>query len=120
VDITIFNPNPVTQVSPPTNEAIVLSFNNLQVEYLIPQGWQIPGTSLVFEGIISQGEGGQATQLAQLSGLTGYPYLATNDSIGWMGNLRDNVVVRYNLIASAIDENGLYLVGTAELWILDQ
>jgi len=120
VDITIYMPNPVARTGPPMNEEIALSINNLQVEYHVPEGRQIPGTSLIFASTLSQGEGEQAIQLAQLSGLSGYPYLAVNDSITWLGNLRDNVAVRYNLVTSAIDENGLRLVGTAELWILDQ
>lgn len=119
VDITIYMPNPVARTSPPLNEEIALSFNNLQVDYRVLEGGRIPGTSLVFATTISQGEGEQAVQLAQLSGLSGYPYLAVNDSITWLGNLRDNVVVRYTLVTSAIDGNGLRLVGTAELWILD-
>jgi hypothetical protein len=119
VDITIYLPNPMPRPTPPLNEEIALSISNLQVAYLVPEGRQIPGTTLVFERIVSQGEGGQATQLAQLSGLSGYPYLATNDSISWLGNLRDNVVVRYSLVTTAIDENGLHLNGTAELWILN-
>ena len=119
VDITIYMPNPMARSNPPSNEEIALTFNNLQVEYLIPEGRQIPGTSLIFARIVSQGEGEQAIQLAQLSGLSGYPYLAMNDSITWLGNLRDNVAIRYTLVASVIDENGLRLVGVAELWILE-
>jgi hypothetical protein len=119
VEITIYMPNPVGRTSPPPDEEITFSFNNLQVDYRVPEGGQIPGTSLVYATTISQGEGEQATQLAQLSGVSGYPYLAVNDSISWLGSLRDDVVVRYNLVTSAIDENGLRLVGTAEMWIVE-
>jgi hypothetical protein len=119
VNITIFNPSPVERASTPINEEIYLNFGTILVNYMVPQGWQIPGTSLVFDGIIIQGEGDQATRLAQLSGLSGYPYLALGDSLVWTGNLRDNVVVRYNLRALGIDEGGLRLDGTAELWILN-
>ncbi|MCB8942662.1 MAG: hypothetical protein H6658_02685 [Ardenticatenaceae bacterium] len=120
VDLTILNPNPIERTALPLNEEIFLAYNNILVNYIIPQGRQIPGSTLIFEGIVTQGEGEQATQLAQLSGLTGYPYLAIGDSLVWMGNLRDNVVVRYNLRALAINDNGLRLDGTAELWILNQ
>ena len=120
VDITIFNPSPIERTTPPGNEEIFLGFNNLLVDYLIPQGRQIPGSPLIFETIITQGEGEQATQLAQLSGLTGYPYMALGDSLVWIGNLRDNVVIRYNLRALAMNDDGLRLDGTAELWILNR
>ena len=120
VDITIFNPDPIERTDFPPNEQILFLFNNLLINYIIPQGRQIPGSTLIYEGIFTQGEGEQATQLAQLSGLTGYPYLAIGDSLVWMGNLRDNVVVRYNLRALAINEDGLRLDGTAELWIVNQ
>ena len=120
VDITIFNPDPVERTTVPSNDEIFLAYSNLFVDYLIPPGRQIPGSTLIFEGVIMQGEGEQATQLAQLSGLSGYPYLAPLDSLVWIGNLRDNVVVRYSLRASAINEDSLRLDGTAELWILKQ
>ena len=119
VDITIYMPNPVARTNLPVNEEVSLTFNNLQVDYRVAEGQQIPGTTLVFARATSQGEGEQAVQLAQLSGLTGYPYLAVNDSVTWLGNLRDNVAVCYTLVAAAINENGLRLVGTAELWILE-
>lgn len=120
VDITILNPDPIERTTAPLNEQLLLTYNNLLVNYLVPQGRQIPGSSLIFETIITQGEGDQATQLAQLSGLSGYPYMALGDSLVWTGNLRDNVVIRYNLRALALNEDGLRLDGTAELWILNQ
>jgi hypothetical protein len=118
VEIIVFYPEPVQRDTIPTVDQSLLSFTALVVDYTVPEGYQIPGTALVYDGIITQGEGEGATQLAQLSGLTGHPYLARGDSLVWIGNLRDNVVVRYNLRASALNEDGLRLDGTADLWVL--
>lgn len=117
VEITIFYPHPTAlDVLPNLDNA--LQYRNTVVNYLIPVGRQIPGTTLVYEALGQQGEGDQAVRLAQLSGLTGYPNLAVGDSLQWQGYLLDNVVVENNFRVISINEDGLRLAGTANLWIV--
>ncbi len=118
VEIILFNPEPVEMALTADVVNAQPYFGNILIDYRIPPGRPIPGTTLVYEGIVNQGEGRQTSQLAQLSGLTGYPYLALGDSLIWVGKLRDNVYIRYSLRATAINENDLRLSGTAELWVI--
>lgn len=118
VEIVVFNPEPTELTA--TGEILAQQYyNNIVINYVIPAGREIPGTPMTYVGITTQGTGDQATTLAQLSGTTGYPYLAVGDSLVWQGQLRDNVIIRYDLRAASIDEtDGLRLLGTAELWVL--
>lgn len=109
VEITVLNPVPVELAGggPPT--AGWLQFGNIPVEYLVPKGGAIPGTSLTFEGQTDQG--------AQLSGTSSYPYRALGDSLIWTGRLRGNAIVRYDLRVSALTDPSMTVSGTAALWI---
>lgn len=117
VNITVFNPDPVEQPVPDGLQES-LTYNNVLINYLVPEGREIPGSTLRFEGVTSQGEGEQASRLARLEGLRGYPYVALGDSLAWSGRLRGNVYVRYALRVAALNENGLRVAGTATLWII--
>jgi hypothetical protein len=116
VTITLFNPHAVeTPIS--DDVETVMTFNNIVVNYLVPIGRAVPGTTLVYEGLSTQGEGDRTNRLAQLSGLSGYPYLAIGDSLVWSGRLRENAYVRYSLRVAGLNEDGLRVAGTAQLWI---
>ena len=108
VQVTILNPAPLelnnTQPTP-----AVYEFEELLIDYLVPVGRLIPGTTLTYLGQTEQG--------AQLSGTLGYPYLQQADSLTWTGQLRSNVILRYDLRVTSISETGLRLVGTAKLWV---
>jgi hypothetical protein len=117
VTITVFNPQPVEQAMP-VETAADLSFNNIVVNYSVPAGRVIPGTTLVYEGMVAQSETDQGNVQARLSGLSGYPFLALGDSLLWTGRLRDNIMIRYSLRVASISEQGLRLAGTAELHII--
>ncbi len=108
VHITVLNPAPVelSNAAPPP---AALQIEELLIDYLVPVGRLIPGTTRSFIGLTDQG--------AQLAGTTGYPYLRQADSLTWTGQLRSNVILRYDLRVSSVSENGLRLVGTAKLWI---
>jgi hypothetical protein len=93
-----------------------LHLGNVVIDYRVMRNEMVPGTTLVYQGLESQGMGNSA-KLARISGLTGYPNLARGDSLVWSGMLRNNVAVRYNLRAVSFDERQLRLVGTADLWI---
>lgn len=116
VNVTVFYPNPLA-IDPLPDLSTALPFHNLVIDYLIPVGRIVPGTSLVYQGIFTQGEGEQQTKLAQLSGLTGYPYLAVGDSLQWRGQLLSNVYIEYNLRVMSVNEDGLRVAGVANLWV---
>ena len=116
VEVTVFYPNPVQfETMPDLSNA--LTFNNTVINYLIPAGRQVPGTTLVFETMVEQGQGDQVTRQAQLSGLPGYPLVAVGDSVQWQGSLLNNTYIHYNLRVLGISEDGLRLTGTADLWV---
>lgn len=117
VEVIIFNPEPMEAALPPELAGIPSMYSNILIDYQMPPGMTIPGTTIIYEGIVTQGDGQQATELAQLTGTSGYPYLALGDSLVWSGRLRENVHVRYNLRVTTLNEYGLRLSGTAELWI---
>lgn len=117
VEIIVLNPVPVEVTSVPVTEN-TMAFSNIVADYIVPVGYTIPGTSLVYEGIEERGQGGQLTDFARLSGTSGYPYLALGDSLVWTGKLHENIYVRYNLRVTSVKEDNLRLSGTAELWVL--
>jgi hypothetical protein len=109
VELTVLNPKPVELDNANIPTEGMYHFNNIAINYNIPKGGQVPGTTLIFDGRTEQG--------AQLSGTTGYPYRALGDSLIWNGRLRGNVSTRYNLRVTNISEDSLSLVGLAELWV---
>jgi hypothetical protein len=118
VELVILNFEPHELASIEDPEAR-LHFSNLVMDYTVPVGVAVPGTSLIYEGVETQGIGDQTAKLARFSGLLGYPNIAIGDSLVWMGKVRENVIVRYNLRALSFDERTIHLVGTGDLWILN-
>lgn len=109
VELLVFNPIAVELSNTDATSGAVLHYDNMAVDFSVPKGGNVPGTSLVFEGQTEQG--------AQLSGTTGFPFRAMGDSLIWIGRLRGNIIVRYNLRTSAISDESLRLIGTADLWV---
>lgn len=107
VELAVFNPAPV-EIPPTQTPAAAIYVEGIPASYYVPQGARIPGTTLIFEGM--------RNDVAELSGTAGYPFFAPEDSLLWSGKLRDNVYIRYNLRVSTLNESGLGLTGTAELW----
>ncbi|MEW5989068.1 MAG: hypothetical protein AB1791_20775 [Chloroflexota bacterium] len=108
VELSVLSPTPVELSEIPLADN-ALHYQNIAVQYVIPQGRAIPGTTLVYEGTAEEG--------VRLSGINGYPYRALGDSLIWIGQLREGSVIRYSLRVASVDEPGLQLVGTAELWV---
>lgn len=108
VNMSVLNPVPVPIQS---NTAVsgTLHYGGIVTRFVVPVGTTVPGTTLIYEGETDQG--------VQLGGTGGYPYFAVGDSVTWVGRLRDNVIIRYQLRVEGSDENNLRLDGTAELWI---
>lgn len=107
VEVAILNPTPV-EIPPTQTPETAINIQGIAADYYVPQGARIPGTTLIYEGM--------RNDLAELSGTAGYPFFAREDSLLWSGKLRDNVYIRYNLRVSSLNEDGLSLTGTAELW----
>ena len=79
------------------------------VAYSLAKGAAIPGSTLVFEGVVDDG--------VELGGIDGYPYRKVGDSIFWEGTLRENVYLRLILRVVQFDEKGLRVAGVATLWL---
>ena len=107
VELAVLNPAPV-EIPPTQTPVAAIYVEGIPANYYVPQGARIPGTTLIFEGM--------RNDVAELSGTAGYPFFAPEDSLLWSGKLRENVYIRYNLRVSSLNENGLGLTGTAELW----
>jgi hypothetical protein len=118
VELVVLFPQPV-EVAGIEGLDIRYQFSNLLLDYKVPARDAVPGTTLIFEGIETQGGSEQGTKLARFSGFNGYPFLAVGDSLVWTGRLRDNVIVRYNLRTLSLDEERIHLVGTGDLWIIN-
>lgn len=111
--ITILNPEPFPLADIPNNTQ-GLSFTNILINYNVPTGNVIPGTTLTYNGVTQQG----GVDVAQISSAnTGTSYHAQGDSIVWTGKLRENVFIRYNLRTVSYDAEDLLVGGTAELFI---
>lgn len=109
VELVVLNPIPV-EIPPTQTPAGSIYFSGIPVNYVVPDGAAIPGTSLVYEG--------QRNGVAELSGTAGYPFFSVEDSLLWLGKLRQDVTVRYNMRVNRLDQYGLHLSGTAELWVV--
>jgi hypothetical protein len=94
-----------------------LHLGNIVIDYHVPVNNTIPGTTLIYQGLETQGLGNQSSTLARIGGLSGYPNLAKGDSLLWTGILRNNVAVRLNLRVISFNEESIRFVGTGELWI---
>jgi hypothetical protein len=108
VNVSILNPAPVP-IQSTTPVSGTLHYSGIVDRFIVPVGGMIPGTTIIYEG--------QADLGVQLGGTGGYPYYAQGDSVIWLGRLRDNVIIRYELRVEGYDESNLRLLGTAELWI---
>ncbi|MCO5185116.1 MAG: hypothetical protein M9928_08920 [Anaerolineae bacterium] len=106
VDIVVFNPVPVELFNLPllNNPG---TFTGLQLQYVVPIGQRIPGTTMVYQGT-SNGE-------VQFSGTSQYPISSVGNSLNWLGQLGQNIYVRYNLVITSASETELQLSGTGEM-----
>lgn len=108
VQLTILDPFPI-ELPNSQQFATPLYFNEIVIQYYVPVGYAIPGTTLVYKGRTDVG--------AELSGTSSYPFVGQGDSLRWTGQLRDNVALRYDLRVVTIQDEGMRVLGTAELWI---
>jgi hypothetical protein len=114
VVVFVFDPEPQSIAQLPAATETAVHYQNIRIDYIVPPGEQIPGTDITYQGLTQTAFG---EPQAELRGLTGYPYLTQGDSFFWTGSLRPNVTLRYNLQAVTMNEQGMRLTGTAELWV---
>ena len=112
VEVTVLNPVAASLPAMP-DWPNAIRYNNIVMAHNVPVGWTIPGTTLVYEGVSTQGQ----VDSARLTGLTGHPLFALGDSITWIGSLQENVAIRYTFRVVNFNENSLQLGGTAELLV---
>ena len=108
VDITVLDPTPV-ETGNSGSLSGPIRFSNIPQTYSIELNQTIPGTTLFYVGATPDG--------AQFGGTTQFPYRQAGDSLVWTGQLRANVMVRYDLRVVNFTDSRLNLVGTAELAI---
>ncbi len=109
VALSIFNPVPVQLENPGTDSTGALHFSNVKIDHQVILGGQVPGTPFIYEGKTVDG--------AKFSGVEGFPYRATGDSLFWSGRLRGNVTASYEMRVASVNEERVRLIGIAELWI---
>lgn len=112
VELFFLNPTPVEMSTLPV-DASFITYRNLPVDYRMQIGETIPGTAVVYTGETQQ----VGSSLATLSGSLVYSQLAEADSFVYSGQLLSQSYVRYALRVASIDENGLRLLGTVDLWV---
>lgn len=108
INMTVLNPMPIEATLPQDVDNWHI-YPEMIIDVTTPVGQRIPGTSLTYEGVATQG--------AQLGNMAGYPYVAQGDSLRWTGRLSTNAYVQYNLRVVSMNDETLRLAGVAELWI---
>jgi hypothetical protein len=89
---------------------------NAQMEFSAPATYSlaknalVPGSTVVYVGAASEG--------AQFSGIQGYPYRKTLDSLEYSGQLNPKVFLKLDLRVINFSETGAILGGTATIKIL--
>jgi hypothetical protein len=107
VNLSILFPFPVDLPTLDTT-AFPLSFSGILVQHQVVVMGAVPGTTLTYLGGSEQG--------AEFT-VSGYRYRADGDSLVWTGQLRENVIARYNLRVGVINPTSVRVGGTVDLWI---
>ena len=111
VTATVFNPLPQELLGfaepPPAN----FVYDAISVDYRIPVGRVLPGSTVVYRGVDPNGNG------ASLSGTAQYAILPEQNSFVWTGQLGPNVIIQYDLRAVSVTTEELRMVGTAKLFL---
>ena len=79
------------------------------VNYSVPQGKTIPGTTITYDGKTSDG--------TKLGGIDGYPFRKEADSIGWFGKLSDKCFLQLDLRLVVYTDSAMQVTGTATLYL---
>lgn len=110
VVLDVLEPTPVERPLPAdVSRANVL--RNIDINDVIPLGQGVPGTSLVWEQ--------EANGFVEFSGTMGLPRYAIGDTLRWTGSLRPNVYIVYDVQIIGVEQYGLRLIGSAELYVFE-
>ncbi len=103
------------EIDRPTVEPVTVPTSALMtyyapVAYGMAPDALIPGTLYRYAGAAEEG--------AELSGIEGYPYRKSGDSIVWNGKLRDGIYLKLNARVVQYDDKGLRVGGIATIVIV--
>jgi len=79
------------------------------VNYSVPQGKTIPGTTITYDGRTPDG--------AKLGGIEGYAFRKEADSIAWFGKLSDKCFLQLDLRLVIYTDGAMQVTGTATLYL---
>ncbi len=109
VTATIFNPAPVELIGVINPPEANLVYEGINIDYRIPLGRQLPGSTVTYQG--------QTVNGAQLAGTAQYNILPERNSFVWTGRLTPHSIIQYDLRALSITSDQLHMVGTAKLYL---
>jgi len=95
-------------VSPSSLPKDALTFKGV-VNYSVPRGKSIPGTTVTYDGKTPDG--------AKLGGIEGYPFRKEADSIAWVGMLSDKCFLQLDLRLVVYTDSAMQVTGTATLYL---
>ena len=95
-------------VSPSSLPQDALTFKGV-VNYNVPQGKTIPGTTITYDGRTPDG--------AKLGGIDGYAFRKEADSIAWFGKLSDKCFLQLDLRLVIYTDSAMQVTGTATLYL---
>jgi hypothetical protein len=95
-------------VSPSSLPKDALTFKGV-VNYNVPQGKTIPGTTITYDGRTPDG--------AKLGGIEGYAFRKEADSIAWFGKLSDKCFLQLDLRLVIYTDSAMQVTGTATLYL---
>lgn len=100
VDIIVQTPQP----TPGQGESDYIMEFTLPATFNLGRSQTVQGTTLAYVG--------KKTEGAQFSGIDGYPYRQSLDSIIWTGHLREKIFVKADLRVAFYNDTSANLVGT--------
>lgn len=106
VSLTVFDAQPV-EADPPLTDTPPFRFANIDLYYIVPQGREVPGTSLIYRGF----DGNEV----EFGGLSSFPRFRVGDSLRWTGLLRQNVYIINDMRIERVTDQGVVVRGSAEM-----
>lgn len=109
VTITVFNPQPLEMPNVGQLPPATIVYEGIGIDYRVPAGRQLPGSSVTFLGVDDLG--------ARLGGTAQYPSLPEQNSFVWTGRLSNHAIIQYDLTAVSVLPDELQMRGEAKLYL---